>query len=228
MQKQIPSSIKNKELITERRRQIVTAATKLFITRGFDGVGLREIAKATGLTVGALYRYIESKDDIAQLTADFGNLYQREVLEEIRESVKNLTPVEALKKSILIYFGIVDKMQDLYIFRSHIVWAASKKPRQSILDRESLTVNYFNQLLMEGVNTGEFVIKDTYFTAHNIVIAANAWANRRWLLTKRFTLEDYIKKETDFILNSIQPKKVLTTRTRTAGDKQKIKVRTQK
>jgi hypothetical protein len=124
----------------------------------------------------------------------------------MKERVKGLRPVDALKESIRMYFRSVDELQGLYNLHNHIAWIASKELRQSIFDREIQKVDYFNQLLTEGVNAGEFEIEDTYLTAHNIVVAANAWANRRWLLRKRYTLEDYIRKETSFILGSIQAK----------------------
>jgi len=217
MQEHIQSSIKNQPLLIERRKQIIMAAIKLFMARGFEGTSIRAIAKATGLTVGALYRYIGSKDDLLWLTTDIGNSYHKKLHEKMQERVKGLRSVDALKESIMVYFRSADGLQDVYTFHNHIVLTASKELRQSIFDRESHTVEYFNQLLTEGVNVGEFEIEDTYLTAHNIVVAANAWANRRWLLRKRYTLEDYIRIQTNSILNSIQPERVRVARTGTLG-----------
>jgi len=39
--------------------------------------------------------------------------------------------------------------------------------------------------------------------AYNIVVSANAWTNRRWLLHKHFTCEEYIKQQNEFILQAI-------------------------
>jgi AcrR family transcriptional regulator len=189
-------------------------ATKLFMAQGFRETGVRAIAEACGLTVGALYRYIGSKDDLLWLSTEYGKSYHEQLLGEMKERVKGLRPVDALRESIRMYFRSVDELQGLYNLHNHIVWTASKELRQSILDREVQKVNYFNQLLIEGVNAGEFEIEDTYLTAHNIVVAANTWANRRWLLRKRYTMEDYIRKETSSILGSIQAKSRPVARTR--------------
>ncbi len=207
IQKQIRHSINDKDLLSKRRQQICKVATELFMAQGFRETGMRAIAEACGLTIGALYRYIGSKDDLLWLSTEYGDTYHKRLLKEMEARVKGLSPVEALKESIRMYFQNVDEMQGLYNLHNHIVWTASKELRQSIFDREIQKVAYFNRLLAAGVNAGEFEIEDTYLMAHNIVMAANAWANRRWFLRKRYTLEAYIRKQTDFILASIQAKR---------------------
>ncbi len=204
IQKQIRHSINDRELLSKRREQICRVATELFMTQGFRETGMRAIAEACGLTIGALYRYIGSKEDLLWLSTEYGDLYHQRLLRDMKERVKGLRPVDALKESIRIYFRNVDELQGLYNLHNHIVWTASKELRQTIFDREIQKIEYFNQLLAEGVAAGEFEVEDTYFTAYSIVLAANAWANRRWLLRKRYTLEEYIEKQTDFILASIQ------------------------
>ena len=53
------------------RVQILRQAAQVFRERGFHGAGMREIAKALGMTPGALYYYFESKEDL---------LYQVQIL----------------------------------------------------------------------------------------------------------------------------------------------------
>jgi len=45
MMKQIPTTIKNKDLVEKRRGQIVLAAIKLFSQKGFHKTTLRELAE---------------------------------------------------------------------------------------------------------------------------------------------------------------------------------------
>lgn len=48
----------------ERRREILRAASLAFRARGFHAAGMREIADALGMTVGNLYYYFASKQDL--------------------------------------------------------------------------------------------------------------------------------------------------------------------
>ena len=63
----VQTNIKNKDLVSKRRKQIITAASKLFFEKGFDQTTMREISRASGLTMGSLYDYVMSKDDILVL-----------------------------------------------------------------------------------------------------------------------------------------------------------------
>ena len=51
---------------TANRRRIEDAALRLFTSRGFHGVGLRKIATEAGVSLGNVYNYFGSKEDIFQ------------------------------------------------------------------------------------------------------------------------------------------------------------------
>src|ERR1700743_2818552 len=58
------------EETAEKHRRILQQASILFRERGFSGVSLSEIMKATGLTHGAFYNHFESKDDLIAKSID--------------------------------------------------------------------------------------------------------------------------------------------------------------
>ncbi|MDP2920339.1 MAG: TetR/AcrR family transcriptional regulator [Dehalococcoidia bacterium] len=207
MVKEIQSSIKNHELLAKRREEIVMTSSKLFMRKGFERTSVREIAKACGLTVGGLYRYVGSKDDILWLTTVFGDFAGENLLDGLRQQVRGLQPIDALRESIIVYFRSVNEYQDLYNFHNHVVWTATKDFRKTIFTREIDKIDYFKQLVEQGIKSGDFVTDDARLVAHNIVIAGNAWANRRWYLREFYTLDEYIKKEIEYVLTAIHSKR---------------------
>ena len=46
------------------KEKIKRAALELFVAKGVDGTGVREIAKAAGITEGAIYRHFKGKDEM--------------------------------------------------------------------------------------------------------------------------------------------------------------------
>lgn len=54
----------SKETGARHREALLTAATQLFRDKGFDKVGIAEIAAAAGLTHGAFYTHFASKDEL--------------------------------------------------------------------------------------------------------------------------------------------------------------------
>jgi AcrR family transcriptional regulator len=55
---------KNEEAMTERKLAIVEAATKLFAERGYDATPVSEIARAAGVSEGAIFRHFKTKEDL--------------------------------------------------------------------------------------------------------------------------------------------------------------------
>ena len=49
----------------ENRETVINVASRLFREHGFDGIGLKDLMKAAGLTQGAFYKQFASKDDLA-------------------------------------------------------------------------------------------------------------------------------------------------------------------
>jgi len=49
----------------ENRQRVINEASRLFRKSGFDGIGLKDLMEAAGLTQGAFYKQFKSKEDLA-------------------------------------------------------------------------------------------------------------------------------------------------------------------
>jgi TetR/AcrR family transcriptional repressor of nem operon len=49
----------------ENRQTVIDVASRLFREHGFNGIGLKDLMEAAGLTQGAFYKQFASKDDLA-------------------------------------------------------------------------------------------------------------------------------------------------------------------
>jgi TetR/AcrR family transcriptional repressor of nem operon len=49
----------------ENRQRVINVASRLFRQHGFDGIGLKDLMAAAGLTQGGFYKQFESKEDLA-------------------------------------------------------------------------------------------------------------------------------------------------------------------
>jgi len=55
-----------------RRTQIIQAACKCFADKGFHGTTMRAICRRSGLSMGAVYCYFASKDDLIRALGELG------------------------------------------------------------------------------------------------------------------------------------------------------------
>ena len=59
-----PSQKRTRVAPPSTRGRILAAAARLFAERGYGNVSMPAIAKASGITAGAIYRHFESKEDL--------------------------------------------------------------------------------------------------------------------------------------------------------------------
>lgn len=84
-------TIKNNDISTKRKEEIVLACEKLYKKMSFKDITIKDIAKETTFTRASIYNYFETKEEI------FLALYEKEYyiwnndLEEIYNSVKKFT-----------------------------------------------------------------------------------------------------------------------------------------
>jgi AcrR family transcriptional regulator len=190
-------------LVARRRREIVLVSTQVFIKKGYDRTNVRELSGALGMTKGGLYHYIGSKDDILYLILDYISKAQKATFIRMRCRTKNLNAREALRESMRIYIEGVDKLQNFYNFLNHVIVNLEPQERKTMYVSEGRMVAYFETLLKDGIQAGEFKICDPTLTAHNILMLGNTWANRRWFLRKKYTLGEYTREQTRLILQVV-------------------------
>ena len=72
-----PSRRSNRERREQSTEQVLAAALKLFVSRGYTATSIDDIAKEAGLTKGAVYFYFKGKSAlILELLVQSGELYQ--------------------------------------------------------------------------------------------------------------------------------------------------------
>lgn len=199
----IASNIKNEELINQRQQELVNAAVKFFVEKGFHKTTVREIAKEFGMSMGALYDYIRTKEDILFLVCDHIFKSVSDKLESSLKSEKNTK--DKLKNAIRDYFIIIDSIQDYTLLLYQETKSLNRKDRNYVLSKEMELTKIFENIIVEGIKDKTFKIdrRTAKIVANNIMVEGQMWSFRRWVAQKNYSLNSYIKIQTNLILNSI-------------------------
>ena len=203
MQNKIKSNIKNKDLIDTRRTEIINVTTGLFVNKGFHQTSVREIARETGMSMGALYDYIRTKEDILFLVCDH---IHRTVRDKLRESIASDKPaLDILKNAIRDYFIIIDQNQDYMLLLYQETKSLSKNSRKYIFGAENELTSIFEDILKQCIKEKSISINNrkVKLAANNIMVIGQRWAFRRWSLHDKYAINSYIKAETELILKGI-------------------------
>jgi len=204
-QASIVSSIKDIQLVKKRRKQIIKASMTLFKEKGYHRTTTREIAKASGFSIGTLYEYIRTKEDVLYLVFESIN---DSVYFHLKQTInKEISSRDWLKKVIASYFRLMDRMQDEVIILYQEVKSLEDDMKNSILKKEKEMVELLKDAIM--LNIPESLSnQEAELVANNIFVQGHMWCFRRWMLHQNFTLEQYIAMQTSFIEQVIPMKQI--------------------
>ena len=191
------------DLVARRREHIARCAARVFERKGYEDATVRAVADACDMSIGTLYYYIGTKDDILYLVIDCALTRYLELTEKKLSGLGAVSPTEALKQVLRLLYEHVDAVQDTIILVYHETRNLTASARQACFDMEMRLLTLIENLLTRGCETGEFEIDDIPTVAHNIQVLAEMWAVRRWFLRERYTLEEHIREQTKFILRAI-------------------------
>ncbi|KAB7707494.1 TetR family transcriptional regulator [Bacillus aerolatus] len=198
----VHASVKDEQLIQKRRSEMIKGAVNLFKQKGFHRTTTREIAKASGFSIGTLYEYIRTKEDVLYLVCD--SIYDQ-VKDRLQRIDLEAGTLESLKLGVGYYFKVVDDMQDEVLVMYQEAKSLSKDALPYVLKKEMDMVSMFETLVRRCVENQELEMDERtiHMLAQNIFVQGQMWGFRRWTLQKSFTIEDYIDLQTDLLFSGI-------------------------
>ncbi len=202
--KGISTLIKNPDLVAQRHRQIVDAAVQLFIEHGFHKTTTRQIARAEGFSIGLLYEYIASKEDILYLVCDAIHAQvERGVSQAMASASGGHNP---LAEVIREYFLVCNRMSDHILLIYQETKSLPPRWRKKVLENEVRITGVFMEVLARLISSGDLPHiseRSMELVAHNISVLGHMWTFRRWFLARHYSIEDYIELQTEFILGNV-------------------------
>ncbi len=208
-EKKIRSVVKNPQLIQKRQEQIFNAAVTLFQKKGYHVTGLRELSRESGMSLGNLYNYINTKEDVLsivhQKTAE-------KVLQAIDEKTSNVTdPVEKLTEMIEIELSTMNKYADLILLLYQEGHALNKKSIRYLLSQEQKHIQRFQKVLEDGMAKGVFRPCNSIVMSNLIKMMIDSWVLKRWSFRGKASLKEMRKSiiglVQDGIMNEPMPGK---------------------
>jgi len=199
--RQIPTQVKDPALVQRRRRQIVDAAVGLFIQHGFHKTTTRQIARAAGFSIGAVYEYVASKEDILYLVCDAIHAeMELGMAEALARSSRESIPLAELIRE---YFLVCHRMRDHILLIYQETQSLPRKWRRIVLENEVRITGLFTRALAQLSAAEDFpplTPATMDLIAHNIAVLGHMWTFRRWFLACHYTIDDFIRHQTAFII----------------------------
>jgi len=180
--KEVHANIKNTKLIDLRRRQIIDGAMQIFAAKGFHGATVREIADAAGLTMGTMYNYVRSKEDILYIVYDFMTTILTEGLEKAIDKTQD--PREKLSAAMRHNMEMIYQYRDVIMFLYREAGNYDRESVHTVLAQETQYIEVFEELLRQrfaGRKLDETRLKlaADILSYLNVILVLRGWSLRR-------------------------------------------------
>jgi len=174
--------MKNRAILEDRRRTLVETATEVFAEYGFDRTSVNEIAERCNWSVGALYKYVSTKDDILFLVCE--EIF-RHIGPDRLEVADEPDPVEKLRSALGAFIENIEgrRSQVLLMYREYA--HLSPDAQRYFQAEESKVTRALARIIREGIDSGVFTCEDSELFAIECVVAAHSVALKGWALRGR-------------------------------------------
>lgn len=203
----IPTTIKNPERVAHRRTELIEVATKLFLERGFHNTSIRDIVRACSFNIASLYMYVSSKEDILYLVAlDLMNSIARELSETV------LVPGsarESLAHGFASYCRICDRLRRPIRLLYREVGFLPAEPRANVLRTVADVVSFFERIVRQGIETGEFRDVDPRMAALDILMMCHTIALHTREVRELTNLNQYIDYQLEMLFAGLMRKPIV-------------------
>ena len=173
----------------------------MFIENGFHKTTTRQIAKAAKVSVGSMYEYVASKEDILYLVC---LSIHDQVEHGVSAALLNTSRGRAvLKEVIREFFMVCDRMSDQILLMYQVTQSLPHQWQKKVLSNDIRITNLLLDAVKKGIDSSDFPRLDSKksdIVAQNVTVLGHMWTFRRWYLGKLYSIEEYIELQTEFIL----------------------------
>jgi len=100
-----------KDIREKRKEEIIKVACKLFAEKGYYNTTIPDIAEAMGMSVGNLYNYFKSKEELAKFIMQYSSRLLGEEIKKINE--QDITTKEKVYRIVRKFFEISEERPEL-------------------------------------------------------------------------------------------------------------------
>lgn len=175
--------VRNENVAVRNLSAILEATLTLANRKGFQAMSLRDLAKATGMSLGGLYAYIRSKDDLVSLIQAHGRLLVHRLL--IEADSDSADARAQLAAAVRRHLYLSEVLRAWFYFSYMEARHLPAPERHAAQDSEITTEEWFRKIIESGQQRGVFREGDAQLIAALLKAWLQEWYLKRWKYAAR-------------------------------------------
>ncbi|MCA1960301.1 MAG: TetR/AcrR family transcriptional regulator [Desulfomonile sp.] len=188
-----------KEAIAIRNlAKIFDAVLEIANRKGFAAMSMRDLSSESGLSIGALYSYFSSKEELLEMLQNHGRTIATRIMDQRMSAERN--SVERLRAAIRTHLYLSEAMQPWFYFSYMEAKNLSKVERDKAIASELYTEKVLEDILREGGEAGVFLPRDYRLAASVMKAMLQDWYLKRGKYTmRRISVDQYADFVVEFV-----------------------------
>ena len=174
--------IKKEGVAVKNLVKILDAALTLSNEKGFAAMSLRDLSAKAGLSMGALYTYFSSKEELLQMIQRQSAVVVQVLLDQI-EGIED--PLSKLKRVIQSHLFLSEVMQPWFYFAYMETKNLAKQEHKKAIEAELATEKLLIDIMKEGRDKGDFMAVNMELAGAVIKAMLQDWYLKRWKYARR-------------------------------------------
>ncbi|MGD9210748.1 MAG: TetR/AcrR family transcriptional regulator [Desulfobacteraceae bacterium] len=196
--------VKKEKTVAKNLEKIFGAVLKISNRKGFKAMSMRDLSQECGLSMGALYTYFSSKDELVEMLQNQRRSISERVLSQSLEQESSIKG--KLKAAILTHLYLSEAMQPWYYFSFMEAKNLNRKEREKAVASDLNLEKVFENIVREGQQKGLFCERDSQLTASIIQAILQDWYLKRGKYGKRnISVDQYAEFVLDLLKQFLIP-----------------------
>ena len=197
--------VKKEHTVVKNLEKIFEATLKISNKKGFQAMSMRSLSKESGLSMGALYAYFSSKEELIEMLQRqhshiMARVFQGEIKPEMDPKTKLLTAIK-------LHLFLSEAMQPWFYFAYMETKNMSRAKQEKAMASELASEKIFSDILFDGQQKNVFPEHDHVLTASLIKAVLQDWYLKRWKYRGRnVSVDDYAAFVTRFVKSVVYDK----------------------
>ncbi len=194
--------IKNANVAINNLETIFTATFRLANSKGFQAMSLRDLSRETEISMGGLYAYIGSKEDLASVIEGVLRKYIDQVIGGLAGD--NLAPIDCLKASINGTIYMTEILNPWYHFCFMELKGLPREQQQQAMDLELRFEELLIATIQAGIEQRQFACQHPELLAAQVTAMLQQWYLKHWKFKlRKVSLENYANYVIETVLSAL-------------------------
>ena len=190
--------VKKEDTVVKNLERIFSATLKISNNKGFQAMSMRDLSRETHLSMGALYSYFASKEELLGMLQNQRRTVTQRILEQ--RIAQESKPAARLREAILTHLHLSEAMQPWFYFSYMEAKNLSKKEQDLAVASELYTEKLIADILKQGQIQRDFELRDPQMTASVIKAMLQDWYLKRSKYARRgISVDQYARFVLEFV-----------------------------